>query len=75
MSDVELPTRPTTTESAAVDRPGAVAGEGLEAGVALHYGDPMREQRLLEEGLASSTSRTATSSPSPAPTGSAGCTR
>ena len=29
-----------------------MAGEGLEAGVALHYGDPMREQRLLEEGLA-----------------------
>ncbi|WP_050766637.1 folate-binding protein YgfZ [Janibacter sp. HTCC2649] len=33
-------------------RPGAVAGEGLDAGVAAHYGDPGREQRLLEEGLA-----------------------
>jgi hypothetical protein len=33
-------------------RPGAVAGENTEATVAIHYGDPMREQRLLEEGLA-----------------------
>ena len=32
--------------------PGAVAAEGVDAGVAAHYGDPMREQRLLEEGLA-----------------------
>lgn len=32
--------------------PGAVAGEGLDATVAIHYGDPMREQRLLVEGLA-----------------------
>lgn len=51
MSDVELPTRPAT-RSPLLSRPGAVAGEGPEAGVALHYGDPMREQRLLEEGLA-----------------------
>ncbi|HET7396943.1 MAG TPA: glycine cleavage T C-terminal barrel domain-containing protein [Intrasporangium sp.] len=35
-----------------LDRPGAVAGDGLSASVAVHYGDPMREQRLLEEGLA-----------------------
>ncbi|MEO7448878.1 MAG: glycine cleavage T C-terminal barrel domain-containing protein [Humibacillus sp.] len=41
-----------TTRSPLLDRPGAVAGDGLEAGVAVHYGDPMREQRLLEEGLA-----------------------
>lgn len=33
-------------------RPGAVEGEGIDAGVAAHYGDPMREQRLLVEGLA-----------------------
>jgi folate-binding protein YgfZ len=33
-------------------RPGAVAGEGVDAAVAWHYGDPTREQRLLEEGLA-----------------------
>ena len=33
--------------------PGAVAAEGVDAGVAAHYcGDPLREQRLLEEGLA-----------------------
>ncbi|MDQ2758396.1 MAG: folate-binding protein [Actinomycetota bacterium] len=32
--------------------PGAVAGEGLDAAVAAHYGDPLREQRLLSEGLA-----------------------
>ncbi|HET8617225.1 MAG TPA: folate-binding protein [Actinomycetales bacterium] len=35
-----------------LSRSGAVAGEGLDAGVAWHYGDPMREQRLLAEGLA-----------------------
>lgn len=40
------------TRSPLLDRPGAVAGEGVTAGVAIHYGDPMREQRLLEEGLA-----------------------
>ncbi|GAA1983631.1 folate-binding protein YgfZ [Terrabacter lapilli] len=52
MSDVDLPTRPTTAPSPLLSRPGAVAGEGLEGSVAIHYGDPMREQRLLEEGLA-----------------------
>lgn len=31
---------------------GAVEAAGLDAGVAAHYGDPMREQRLLHEGLA-----------------------
>ncbi len=33
-------------------RPGAVAGEGVDRPVAAHYGDPMREQRLLVERLA-----------------------
>jgi tRNA-modifying protein YgfZ len=33
-------------------RPGAVEGEGADAGVAAHYGEPVREQRLLTEGLA-----------------------
>jgi folate-binding protein YgfZ len=33
-------------------RPGAVPGEGRDGGVAAHYGDPHREQRLLGEGLA-----------------------
>ena len=32
--------------------PGAVAADGIDAGVAAHYGDPLREERLLEEGLA-----------------------
>jgi folate-binding protein YgfZ len=48
--------RPVTTAfappSPLLSRPGAVAGEGLDAGVAAHYGDPLREQRLLVEGLA-----------------------
>ncbi len=40
------------TTSPLLGCPGAVADTGLEAGVAAHYGDPMREQRLLDEGLA-----------------------
>ncbi len=35
-----------------LERAGAVEGEGADAGVAAHYGDPLREQRLLDEGLA-----------------------
>lgn len=35
-----------------LQRPGAVAAQGADAGVAWHYGDPVREQRLLEQGLA-----------------------
>ncbi len=45
-------TGPTTTRSPLLGTPGAVAGEGVDAPVAAHYGDPMREQRLLSEGLA-----------------------
>jgi folate-binding protein YgfZ len=33
-------------------RHGAVQADAADAGVASHYGDPMREQRLLAEGLA-----------------------
>jgi folate-binding protein YgfZ len=33
-------------------RPGAVAGIGVDAGVAAHYGDPFREQRALFGGAA-----------------------
>ncbi len=40
------------TASELLASPGAVAGEGPDAGVAAHYGDPLREQRLLVEGLA-----------------------
>jgi len=32
--------------------PGAVEAGGIDTGVAAHYGDPIREQRLLAEGLA-----------------------
>lgn len=32
--------------------PGAVVGEGADAGVAAHYGNPMVEQRRLEQGRA-----------------------
>ena len=32
-----------------LDRPGAVAGTGVDAPVAAHYGDPMGEQRRLED--------------------------
>ncbi|MDQ1464848.1 MAG: tRNA-modifying protein YgfZ [Actinomycetota bacterium] len=36
-----------------LDLPGAVASEGpLDAGVAAHYGDPLREQRQLAKGAA-----------------------
>ncbi len=40
------------TPSVLLLRHGAVEGDGPDAGVAAHYGDPMREQRLLSEGLA-----------------------
>ncbi|MFL6152663.1 MAG: YgfZ/GcvT domain-containing protein [Ornithinibacter sp.] len=43
---------PSTTTSPLLARHGAVEGEGADAGVASHYGDPVREQRLLAEGLA-----------------------
>ncbi|WP_151525474.1 CAF17-like 4Fe-4S cluster assembly/insertion protein YgfZ [Serinicoccus kebangsaanensis] len=38
--------------SVLLEQPGAVDGTGVDAGVAAHYGNPHREQRLLEEGLA-----------------------
>ncbi len=38
--------------SVLLSRPGAVAGTGADAGVAAHYGNPHKEQVLLEEGLA-----------------------
>src|SRR6478609_7609850 len=47
----QAPAAATTPRSPLLDRPGAVAGEGLDSSVALHYGDPMREQRMLDEGL------------------------
>jgi folate-binding protein YgfZ len=41
-----------THPSPLLSTPGAVPGDGRDAAVAAHYGDPMREQRLLVEGLA-----------------------
>lgn len=38
--------------SVLLGRPGAVAAEPPDHGVAAHYGDPFREQRLLAEGQA-----------------------
>jgi folate-binding protein YgfZ len=43
---------PARAPSPLLQRHGAVAAEGQDAGVAWHYGDPTREQRLLSEGLA-----------------------
>ncbi|MUK02601.1 folate-binding protein [Vibrio cholerae] len=41
-----------TLPSPLLSRPGAVEGGGADAGVASHYGDPFREQRLLARGEA-----------------------
>ncbi|RXZ87404.1 CAF17-like 4Fe-4S cluster assembly/insertion protein YgfZ [Agromyces atrinae] len=40
------------TDSPLLAVPGAVAADGIDAGVASHYGNPLVEQRRLEEGLA-----------------------
>lgn len=37
----------TEHRSPLLHRPGAVEAEGLDRGVAAHYGDPLREQRSL----------------------------
>lgn len=42
----------TDYRSPLLDRPGAVPAEGRDAGVAWHYGDPLREQRSAAEGAA-----------------------
>ena len=49
--------------------PGAVAGDGIDAGVAAHYGSFNGEQRTSSPGRGSSTCPTATCSASRAPTG------
>ncbi len=41
-----------TPRSPLLSRPGAVEGGGADTGVASHYGDPFREQRLLADGQA-----------------------
>jgi tRNA-modifying protein YgfZ len=57
VTDLQPAVDPSSTAATALpspflNRPGAVAGEGVDAAVAAHYGDPLREQRLLVEGLA-----------------------
>ena len=44
-------TAATTYRSPLLSAAGAVAADGIDAGTAWHYGDPVREQRYLEEGL------------------------
>ncbi|MDQ0632983.1 folate-binding protein YgfZ [Arthrobacter pascens] len=41
-----------TIHSPLLSRPGAVEGTGADAGVASHYGEPLREQRALAAGTA-----------------------
>lgn len=43
---------PHAAPSPFLGRPGAVEAQGADAGVAAHYGDPLREQRLIVQGLA-----------------------
>jgi tRNA-modifying protein YgfZ len=38
--------------SPGVSLPAAVAADGIDSGIAWHYGDPMREQRILETAAA-----------------------
>ncbi|TFD18773.1 folate-binding protein YgfZ [Cryobacterium sp. TMS1-13-1] len=45
-------TDPATTVSPLLGLPGAVQSEGIDAGVAAHYGNPMIEQRSLVAGHA-----------------------
>ena len=45
-------TEATGYRSPLLDLPGAVAADGLDAGVAAHYGDPLREQRRAADGAA-----------------------
>ncbi|HET8601320.1 MAG TPA: folate-binding protein [Segeticoccus sp.] len=51
-TSTDAPAETAHPVSPLLQRPGAVADEGPDAGVAAHYGDPLREQRLLAEGLA-----------------------
>ena len=46
------PPNDSTYASPLLTRPGAVAGGGVDAGVAWHYGDPAGEQRALAAGVA-----------------------
>jgi tRNA-modifying protein YgfZ len=50
MADAPAPPTDAPARSPLLDRPGAVAADGQDTGVAWHYGDPVREQRLLAAG-------------------------
>lgn len=54
-AEQENETQPARDEAAEVSVglawPGAVPADGPWSGVAAHYGDPLREQKLLEDGL------------------------
>ncbi len=50
MSDVAVPVQ--VYRSPLLDRPGAVPVEGVDAGLAWHFGNPVAEQRRLEAGTA-----------------------
>ncbi len=52
MDTTAAPAPPVPAPSPLLSRPGAVPADGPDTGVAWHYGDPMREQRLLEAGAA-----------------------
>jgi folate-binding protein YgfZ len=54
MSDAATASDPTATgyRSPLLGLPGAVAARGADTGVAAHYGDPLREQRLATTGAA-----------------------
>ena len=59
-----------------LDLPGAVAGNGIDAPVAAHYGSFVGEQRTLEAGDGFvDLSHRERGPRSPGPTGSPGCTR
>src|SRR4029079_795039 len=48
-SGTAAPAYPGGVSSSTFDRPGAVPTEAPDAGVPAHYGDPLREQRALDE--------------------------
>ena len=50
MTELATVAEPVAPRSPLLDLPGAVDGDGVDAGVAWHYGNPVAEQRRLESG-------------------------
>jgi len=50
MTELATATGPVSPQSPLLDLPGAVDGDGVDTGVAWHYGNPVAEQRRLESG-------------------------